>query len=327
MSTAPTITARFDAESIAAHLPELVQLRQWVNWRIEERTNARGERKPTKVPVNARTGGNADSQAPGTWSGFELACERGRRLSLGVGFVFASSDPFFGIDLDKCLDGGHLAPWAREVAEAFGTYPEVTPSGTGLHLIGRGTMPESGRRKGQLEVYCSGRFFTMTGRAFRSPPPTVADCQLALDALYRRLFTPAPSLASAPAIRWDHPSAAVSTLRDKAAQGRIRRTTLALLDSTGGAGYESASEADAALAAGLIGAGLTGEEAYSLFRSSSRGQDAYARKGDAHGEYYVRRTIEHAAAFAGPVVERPEGLRLRLPGRGASPLRLARAGA
>jgi hypothetical protein len=43
-----------------------------------------------------------------------------------------------------------------------------------------------------------------------------------------------------------------SDLRERAARGRIRRATLELLDSAGAAGYQSASEADAAIAAGLV---------------------------------------------------------------------------
>jgi len=90
-------------------------------------------------------------------------------------------------------------------------------------------------------------------------------------------------------------------LRDRAAAGRIKATTLTLLDDTGAAGYQSASEADAALAAGLIGAGLTAAECYALLTGSPRGRDAIARKGERHGEYYLRRTVHRAAGFVGPV--------------------------
>lgn len=90
-------------------------------------------------------------------------------------------------------------------------------------------------------------------------------------------------------------------LRDRAAAGRIKGTTLALLDDTGAAGYQSASEADAALAAGLIGAGLTAAECYALLLTSQRGRDALRRKGERHGEYYLRRTVHRAAGFVGPV--------------------------
>jgi hypothetical protein len=100
-------------------------------------------------------------------------------------------------------------------------------------------------------------------------------------------------------------------LRERAACGRIRRATLALLDSTGAAGYQSASEADAAIAAALIGAGLTESEAFSLLTLSARGRDAVERKGSRHAEAYWRRTVTRAADYVGPVLETDAGRRVR----------------
>jgi hypothetical protein len=98
-------------------------------------------------------------------------------------------------------------------------------------------------------------------------------------------------------------------LRERAARGRIRRATLDLLDLPGGAGYQSPSEADAALAAGLIHAGLTLGEAYMLMRDSPRGQDALLRKGERHGEDYLRRTVTRAGGFAGATAQAMRFLR------------------
>src|SRR5262249_15704343 len=70
---------------------------------------------------------------------------------------------------------------------------------------------------------------------------------------------------------------------ERAARGPTRRSTLALLNSVGPADYNSPSEADAAIAAGLIGAGLTEAEVMTLIMDSARGQDALQRKGERHG--------------------------------------------
>jgi hypothetical protein len=86
---------------------------------------------------------------------------------------------------------------------------------------------------------------------------------------------------------------------------------LALLDCTGAAGYRSASEADAAIAAALIGAGLTEAEALALIVCSARGVDATVRKGPRYAEAYWQRTVAHAADYVGPVLERSGGLRVR----------------
>lgn len=106
---------------------------------------------------------------------------------------------------------------------------------------------------------------------------------------------------------WTRCDEAPHDLRERAARGRIRRSTLALLDESGPANYASPSEADAAIAAGLIGAGLTTGEVLTLLLDCARGQDALRRKGERHGLAYLRRTVEHAAGFVGPVLDTPRG--------------------
>jgi primase-polymerase (primpol)-like protein len=81
--------------------------------------------------------------------------------------VFSSADPFVGIDLDTCRnpETGEIAPWAQKIIErAQGNYVEVSPSGRGLHIITRGSVRGGGMRKGPIEIYSRGRFFTISGR-------------------------------------------------------------------------------------------------------------------------------------------------------------------
>src|SRR4051794_5853069 len=47
---------QFDDAALARLLPDLTALPQWVCWRFEWRSNAQGEPKLTKVPLNARSG-------------------------------------------------------------------------------------------------------------------------------------------------------------------------------------------------------------------------------------------------------------------------------
>lgn len=144
----------------AQNIPEeLRERRQWVVWRREPR----GE-KVTKVPYCARTGGPASSTDPKTWATFAKALSASRRFD-GVGFVFTAQDPYVGVDLDECRDPetGAVAPWAQEIVDRLHSYTEVTPSGAGVHIICRGALPPGRRKAGQVEMYDSGRFFTMTG--------------------------------------------------------------------------------------------------------------------------------------------------------------------
>jgi putative DNA primase/helicase len=141
----------------AENIPgELKARPQWVVWK------AVGD-KPDKVPYSATTGRKASSTDLLTWTTFQEvleAYENGQYA--GLGFVFSSADPYTGIDLDDCVDAdGEIAGWALEIVRYFDSYTELSATGSGLHIIVRGDVPN--RRKGDVEVYSSKRFFTVTG--------------------------------------------------------------------------------------------------------------------------------------------------------------------
>ena len=141
----------------AENIPEQLKSRpQWVVWK------AVGD-KPDKVPHSARTGRMASSTDLLTWATFQEALEAYENSDYaGLGFVFSSADPYTGIDLDNCVDeNGEIAGWALEIVRYFDSYTELSATGTGLHVIVRGEVPN--RRKGDVEVYSSKRFFTVTG--------------------------------------------------------------------------------------------------------------------------------------------------------------------
>ena len=58
-------------------------------------------------------------------------------------------------------EDGEIALWALEIACYLDSYTEPSATATGLHIIVRGDVPN--RRKGDVEVYSSKRFFTVTG--------------------------------------------------------------------------------------------------------------------------------------------------------------------
>jgi putative DNA primase/helicase len=121
--------------------------------------------KPDKVPYSTRSGRRASSTDLMTWGTFQDALEVYESGEYdGVGFVFSCADPYTGIDLDDCVaEDGEIAPWALEIVHHFDSYTELSATGTGLHIIVRGEAPN--RRKGNVEVYSSKRFFTVTGHA------------------------------------------------------------------------------------------------------------------------------------------------------------------
>jgi putative DNA primase/helicase len=82
-----------------------------------------------------------------------------------VGFVLTLQAGFVAIDLDhvRSASTGKIESWTAEIIQTFDTYTEVSPSGTGLYIWLRGTLPPSGRRKDWLEVYAAKRYMTVTG--------------------------------------------------------------------------------------------------------------------------------------------------------------------
>lgn len=178
---------------------ELRKLNQWVLWKYEERDG-----KQTKLPC--RLNGNlAKANDPGTWTSYEAAVNAVPRIKAeGVGFVFSPDDPFAGIDLDDCRDPatGQIAAWAQAIITELNSYAEVSPSGTGIKVWVRGSLPagaknRTGKREefnsGEIELYHSGRYFAFTGRHIPGSPTTINDRQPQLEALYSRLFPPTKS--------------------------------------------------------------------------------------------------------------------------------------
>lgn len=140
---------------------ELKQLKNWCVWKYQERNG-----KKTKIPFNAETGEFAKSNDSSTWRDYQTAVNC--KGADGVGFFF--EPPYVGIDLDNIEDDLHLYKNGErldnivaEFTDAFKSYTEVSPSGNGLHIIIKGKIPGNRKRKGNIEMYDSGRFFTMTG--------------------------------------------------------------------------------------------------------------------------------------------------------------------
>lgn len=151
--------------------PPLAPLAAWpqfVTWRIEHRTNSRGELVATKVPYSPIHGYGASTTEPATWGTYAQARELADLMGFdGVGFVFTERDPFWFLDIDKALHAGAWSPLAQELcARLPGAACEVSWSGTGLHLIGSGPAPADHGNKNiplGLELYTKERFVALTG--------------------------------------------------------------------------------------------------------------------------------------------------------------------
>jgi primase-polymerase (primpol)-like protein len=104
----------------------------------------------------------------------------------GIGFVFTAGDPYVGVDLDHCREeSGELSPWAVTVAENLRSSSEYSPSGKGIHIIAKASLPAGGRRRTPgIEIYDAGRYFTVTGEHIDGTPTTIEQRQDEIDELY-----------------------------------------------------------------------------------------------------------------------------------------------
>ena len=265
---------------------QLAPLPQWLGYRSEW-VEERG--KYNKKPVSPHDGAPGSSTNPATWGSFDQATAAVQRLRLdGVGFALSEQDPFTAIDLDGCRnpETGEIEPWAREIVQRFGSYTEVSPSGTGLHIILAGGLPVSGRRSGPIEVYHSGRYITVTGDAL----PGFEEILERGDELAGWFAETFPVTEPQDAARWE----ACLSLADEDILRRIgsAKNGPAFLqlyagDTSAHGGDHSA--ADLALVSMLAFWTQDPDQLDRLFRSSGLMREKWEKRTD-----YRRRTIERA---------------------------------
>jgi primase-polymerase (primpol)-like protein len=166
---------------------DLQEYSNWVNWRLEKRDG-----KQAKIPVDPKSGQNARSDNPETWGTFSEAVKyltANKKKVAGIGFEFTGS-PFSGIDLDRCLDPqtGVIEPWAGEIVEEMNSYTEVSPGGTGLHILIKGKPPAGRRRRGHIEIYGEARYFAITGQHLEGTPLSIKARWKKLKRLHSKIF-------------------------------------------------------------------------------------------------------------------------------------------
>lgn len=144
---------------------QITRLDRWVVWRYEERNGKLT--KPPYVPAPGKAR-HALVNVPSTWGTFEQAKNT---LSSGgfdgIGFVLGQG--IFGIDFDHATDE------MVQEALSLGSYTEWSPSGHGVHVIGLSEIVLQGRKKGSIELYMQGRYFTVTGNVVSGSAPDLRE--------------------------------------------------------------------------------------------------------------------------------------------------------
>ena len=171
---------------------DLGELDRWGVWRRETVKD-----HEAKVPYTT-CGRRADSTNPNDWGELEttrkaLATAR----YAGLAFAFFGRDGLVGIDLDDSLDTtGIVKPWARGIVERFAdTYMEISPSGRGLKIWARGSLPPRICPRfcvgdGGVEMYDHARYFAFTGQVFHGAPLQVENHAEDVSRLYEHSWSP-----------------------------------------------------------------------------------------------------------------------------------------
>ena len=143
-----------------------------------------------------------------TWSDIDTAIYCCQKYALdGIGFVFASGQPYVGIDLDTCFDpvSKQFSDSAQAIIDMLDSYTEFSPSMYGVHIIircrseitlpfNKMPMKENGimrydsnhkRKVPEIEIYNEKRYFTVTGNVVNSHI-SIEDRSDALDELLAR---------------------------------------------------------------------------------------------------------------------------------------------
>lgn len=181
---------------------ELKALPNWVGFRVwwDDKEN-----KHKKMPVDIHATIEArkedptawkdipaESNNPKTWCGFETAVswlkgkKPNKKYKWHIGFAFDGSG-ICGIDLDKCIgEDGTVSDFGKEILNKVRSYTEISPSGKGLHIIAKCGEPFSGAgiNKPEIEIYQSGRFFTVTGRRYDDTSEIIAYCTKEILGIY-----------------------------------------------------------------------------------------------------------------------------------------------
>jgi primase-polymerase (primpol)-like protein len=187
---------------------ELCSLKQWVLWRYTWKGGKNGKPGKWDKPPYTPQGRHASATDPQTWISFEeakLAYTQGQDLPVhdkrhfdGIGFVprkNSQSDlQLTFIDLDKCRDPstGEIDKSTVEALNSINCYSEVSPSGTGIRMVTKGTLlPDNGkgRKKGHLEIYQDSHYLTLTGYALEGYSRTIETRTSELDHFFEKHFS------------------------------------------------------------------------------------------------------------------------------------------
>jgi len=258
--------------------PELKTLNQWVCWRLVtlDSKDADGNFKTTKHPYNPLTGKKASVTDPSTWVSFEQAVSLAVIYS-GIGFVLTEHDPYTIIDLDAPLTDEQRNRH-NVIMREFPSYTELSPSGTGVHIVVKGAV-HKGVNRDKVEVYSDLRYMTFTGNVLNNLP--ITEHQYKLNVLMSEI---APPVSNTELIEQE-PVISDADLIHMAQNAENKHKFDALCHGDWQHDYKSQSEADAALMSMFCFYTKSNEQVRRLFRQTVLGQREKSQINDRYLDY------------------------------------------
>ncbi|MFP9062508.1 hypothetical protein ACLI4R_18575 [Natrialbaceae archaeon A-chndr2] len=289
-------------------IPEPLRTRdQWICW---EEIPQNG--KKTKIPLDPNKEAYASVKSDQTWSDLTTALEHHyshQETSDGIGFVFTSTDPLVGICLphSRNPETGRPTEQAKTIIDQLHSYTEVSPSGTGYHILVRGELP-AGQNKGEgVELVDRERFFAVTGDHVSGTPSTIEYRTQELEKIYHAYIrdvtdeihemppnVPTPEPIPAPALSDD---ALLEKARNASNGEKFKRLWAGSTSE-----YDSYPEAEMELCCLLAyWSGGHPVQMNRLFKQSKLCRPGWNSirytDGSTHGEKVIARAIEHTTEF------------------------------
>lgn len=287
---------------------ELKKLKQWGNFHkvwMPERN------KFTKIPINSMDGSPGKSNDPTTWSDFETALKGLNRFKNADGLAFYFANGYVGLDIDHIKDeletyyqGNHnVVADIQDLTK--NSYREISLSGEGIHVIFKGKITGNRRRKGQFEMYQTGRFFALTGNVMSDELSIESLNKTEMNTLYEYLFGKDKVIELHPEANSITPVDLSVTDIIKKAESSSKVGTRFRMFMEGGweEFYTSQSEADMAFANDLaFWCGRNFHKMDKIFRNSSLMRDKYDQKHGAvtYGVGLLNKAINEAQNIYNP---------------------------
>ena len=277
---------------------ELKDRKQWVCWRLEPDKDGGKDRK---VPYNPVSGSKAQSNNPKTWTDYATAADALERYGYtGIGYMFTKDDGVVGVDVDHCYnpETGEFNDTAKAIIAKRPTYVEFSPSGDGVHLYFKGVKPVGSSKNSEtgVEMYESGRYFTVTGNQLDGSPDTIAEDGGALAWIHDTYLKKQKKKKARKKKSADIPVEMTDEeLIEKAKSSEDGETFATLLEGNWQGAFQSQSEADMALCRKLaFWSGKNKEQMDRIFRASGLFRQKWDEKHHASGATYGEETLDKA---------------------------------